>query len=176
MIEGKVWKCGDGLDAYKIIGKNRWTLDQLDPHELGKWVFEGEDPGVKNIPWGFKNKGYEVVIAGKDFGGGGKSIEHPVVAMKGAGIKVTVAESFARYNFRNSINLGLPAIRCQGVTRIFKTGERARVNLLTGEVKNMTTGEVAFGVPLSDFVFELIASGSLLEFTKRRLKGDISVR
>ncbi|MDI7258633.1 MAG: 3-isopropylmalate dehydratase [Thermodesulfobacteriota bacterium] len=176
IIQGIVWKCGDGLDAYKIIGKNRWTLDQLDPKELGKWAFEGAEPSIKDIPWGFKNKGYEVVIAGKDFGGGGKSIEHPIVAMKGAGIKVTVAESFARYNFRNSINLGLPAIKCPGVTRIFKTGDKAQVHLLTGEVKNLRTGDVAYGVPLSDFVFALIESGSLLEYTKKRLKGNVNVR
>lgn len=171
IVKGIVWKCGDRLDAYQIVGKNRWTLDSLDPAELGKWAFEGADPAIKNVAWGFKNKGYDVVIAGKDFGGGGKSIEHPIVAMQGAGIKLVIAESFARYNFRNSINLGLPAVRCEGITQRFKTGDRIEVDLVSGEIKNLTTGDVAHGTPLSKFVLDLVASGGLLDYTRKRLQG-----
>jgi len=170
IVKGTVWTCGDRVDAYQIIGKNRWTLDSLDPAELGKWAFEGVDPAIKNVAWGFKNKEYDVVIAGKDFGGGGKSIEHPIVAMQGAGIKLVIAESFARYNFRNSINLGLPAVKCPGITRIFKTGDKVEANLLTGEIKNLTTGDTARGVPLTDFVLELIGAGGLLDYTKKKLQ------
>jgi 3-isopropylmalate/(R)-2-methylmalate dehydratase small subunit len=171
ILKGIVWKCGDRVDAYQIIGKNRWTLDSLDPVELGKWAFEGVDPAFKNVAWGFKNKGYDVVIAGKDFGGGGKSIEHPIVAMQGAGIKLVIAESLARYNFRNSINLGLPAVRCEGITRLFKTGDRIEVDLVSGEIKNLSAGDVAHGTPLSKFVLDLVASGGLLDYTRKRLQG-----
>ena len=171
IVQGVVWNGGDGVDAYKIIGKTRWTMDRLDPAELGKWVFEDADPSIKNVEWGFRKKGYDVVVAGLDFGGGGKSIEHPIVAMQGAGVKLVVADSVARYNFRNSINLGLPAIKCPGVSRIFKTGDKIQVNLLTGEIKNLTTGAVAKGTPLTDFVLDLMASGGLLAYTKKRLQG-----
>lgn len=173
ILQGIVWKCGDGVDAYQIIGKTRWTLDKLDPAELGKWAFEDADPSVKNIAWGFKNKGFDVVIAGKNFGGGGKSIEHPIVAMQGAGVKVVVADSFGRYNFRNAINLGLPALKCPGITLIFKTGDKIQVHLRTGEIKNLTTGAMTRGALLNDFVFDLISSGGLLEYTKKRLHGNV---
>jgi 3-isopropylmalate/(R)-2-methylmalate dehydratase small subunit len=109
------------------------------------------------------------VIAGQDFGGGGKSIEHPIVAMKGAGIGLIIAESFSRYTYRNSINLGLPAIKCEGITQAFKTGDEAAVNVLTGEIKNLTTGKTLRGCPLTDFVLGLVESGGLLEYYKKRL-------
>lgn len=169
IIKGTVWKCGNDVTAYQIIAQKRWTLNNLDPDELGKWAFEGAEPSVKDIPWGFKNKGYDIVIAGKDFGGGGKSIEHPVVAMKGAGIKLAIAESFSRYNFRNAINLGLPALNCEGITKVFNTGDSIEANLLTGEIVNLTTKEKITGSQLSDFILKLIDTGGLLDFSRDEL-------
>lgn len=166
VIRGITWTCSDNVTAYQIIAQKRWTMSKMDPLEMGKWVFEGADASVKDVPFGFKNKGYEIVIAGQDFGGGGKSIEHPIVAMKGAGVKLVIAESFARYNFRNSINLGLPAIKCLGITGVFKMGDVAEVNLLTGEIKNLTTGIRAHGIPLTNFVLDLLEAGGLLEYVK----------
>jgi 3-isopropylmalate/(R)-2-methylmalate dehydratase small subunit len=168
-ISGVAWKCGDNVTAYQIIAQKRWTMNKLDPAEMGMWVFEGADPSVKDVPDGFKSKGYKIVVAGEDFGGGGKSIEHPILAMQGAGIVLLVAESFSRYNFRNAINLGLPAIMCPGVTKIFASGDRLEADLLSGKIKNLTTGAKAAGIPLSDFVLKLIESGGLLEYYRKKL-------
>lgn len=169
IIGGVVWTCGNEVTAYDIIGPKRWTLGGLDPEELGKWVFEGADPGVRDIPWGFRDKGCRVVVAGVDFGGGGKSIEHPIVAMKGAGITLVIAESFARYTYRNAINLGLPAIKCEGITRVVSPGDRIEADILTGEIRNLTTGESVSGFPLTAFVLRLLAAGGLLGYYKALL-------
>ncbi len=171
-IRGTAWKCGHDVTAYQIIAQKRWTMNKMDPEEMGKWVFEGADPSVKDLPGGFRNKGYTIVVAGRDFGGGGKSIEHPIVAMQGAGVRLILAESFSRYTFRNAINLGMPAIMCPGVTGVFKTGDELEADLLTGEIVNMTTGAKITGVPLSDFVLKLIESGGLLEFYRKKLNPE----
>lgn len=169
IIRGTVWTCGNDVTAYDIIGQKRWTLGKLDPEELGKWVFEGADPGVRDVPWGFRDKGFQVVVAGHDFGGGGKSIEHPIVAMKGAGIRLVIAESFARYTYRNSINLGLPALKCEGITGAFSLGDLIEADVLTGAVRNVTTGASVSAFPLTDFVLHLVEAGGLLNYYKGRL-------
>jgi len=168
IVKGTVWVCGDNVTAYQIISQKRWTEYGMNEEELGKWAFEGADSSIINVPSGFKNKGYDIVIAGKDFGGGGKSNEHPILAMKGAGVKLVIAESFARYSFRNAINLALPAIKCAGITQLFNTGEKIEVNLLTGEIKNLTTEKALTGIPLSVLSLDLINAGGLLEYHKKQ--------
>jgi len=141
----------------------------MDPVELGKWVFEDAAPELKDNPGAFQKLSCDIVVAGNDFGGGGKSIEHPIVAMQGAGIKLVLAESFSRYNFRNAINRGLPAITCPEVTGLFNTGDTLECNLLTGEVKNITTGGTLRGIPLPDLVLGILEAGGILEFTRKSL-------
>ena len=169
IIKGRVWVCGDDVTAYDIIGQKRWTVGKLDPEELGKWVFEGADPGVRDKPWGFRDKDFQIVVAGSDFGGGGKSIEHPIVAMKGAGVRLVVARSFSRYTYRNAINLGLPALKCEGIAEVFSTGDVMEAHILTGELRNLTTGAPVSAYPLSEFVLSLVEAGGLLNYYKERM-------
>ncbi|MBT3497210.1 MAG: hypothetical protein HOG20_02495, partial [Candidatus Marinimicrobia bacterium] len=67
---------------------------------------------------GFKSNGYSFIVAGHNFAGGGKSIEHVITGLMGAGIKAVIAESFSRLQFRNAINYGLPFITCKGIEAI----------------------------------------------------------
>lgn len=169
IVKGRVWKTGDNISAYQIIAQKRWTMNAMDPAELGKWAFEGALPEVADVEYGFKQKGYDIVVAGEDFGGGGKSIEHPIVAMQGAGITLAVAESFSRYNFRNAINLGLPAITCPGICNMFSTGDEMRADLLTGEIENLTTGARIKGAPLSAYVLDLLRAGGVLNYYRDKI-------
>lgn len=169
VIKGKAWKGGDNIFAFEIIPQERWTLDNLDPDDLGRWAMEDVAPEFKGVENAFKNTGYTFIVAGTNFGGGGKSIEHPIMAIKGAGIKAVLAESFSRYNFRNSINNGLPVLVCKGLTEMVETGDELEVNLATGEVKNLTNGRSAEFVPLPVFVFEIIATGGYLAYVRSRL-------
>ena len=63
----------------------------------------------------FRKSGYEIIVAGKNFGCGSKTVEHPVMAMLGAGVKLVIADSFSRYSYRNAINLALPVLICPGI-------------------------------------------------------------
>lgn len=164
LIRGRVWKCGDDVTAYQIIAQRRWTLGSADRAEMGKWAFEDVCDEVRDVPFGFRDLGRNIVVAGNDFGGGGKSIEHPVAAMLGAGVKLTVAESFSRYNFRNSINMGLPAVTCKEITSLFETGDEMEANLLTGEIKNLTNGKSAEVTPFPAFILNILEVGGVLSY------------
>jgi 3-isopropylmalate/(R)-2-methylmalate dehydratase small subunit len=170
IVKGKAWVGGDDIFAFDIIPEKRWTLDNQDPGDLGRWALERVDPEFTDKENAFKNSGYSIIVVGKNFGGGGKSIEHPVLALIGAGVKVVLADSFSRYNFRNSINNGLPVIECQGISREVAKGDELIVDLKKGEVLNTRTGLVREFTPLSDFVTSLLDAGGLLKFTKACLK------
>lgn len=169
IITAKAFVIGNGTTAYKIISQARWTACGTNVEELGKWTFEPSIPEIKDIPNGFKNMGYQIVVAGSDFGGGGKSNDHPVLTLKGAGVKILIAESFNRIFFRNALNLGMPAITCPGVTDLAKTGQEVRCNILTGEVTCIDTGKTLWGTALNGRPIELIEAGGLLAYYQNKL-------
>lgn len=169
IIKGKTWVGGDDIFAFDIIPKKRWTLDNLNPDDLGRWAMEAVDPEFDGVENGFKNASYTFIVAGKNFGGGGKSIEHPIMALKGAGVKVVLADSFARYNFRNSINNGVFVLECNGLSKETQKGDELIVNLTKGEVTNTRTGAVKHFKLLPDFVIEIIDNNGLLEYAKTKL-------
>ena len=169
-ITGKAWVGGDNINTYAIIPQKRWNLDKMDPEELGKWALEDADPAFADKEGAFRDGGYTFVIAGECFGGGGKSIEHPIYALQGAGIKVVIADSFARFNFRNSVNNALPVFTCPGIRDHVETGDELTVDLVEGYVENHRTGEKINLVPLSEFAVELMEAGGLIPYTKAKLK------
>ena len=171
VIKGSVYLCGDNVTAYQIIAQNRWALG-LNPEELGKWAMEGACPEVLNVENGFKDRGYSIVIGGEDFGGGGKSIEHPIAALQGAGIELLIADSFSRYSFRNAINRGLPAILCPGITKMVHTGDVIEADLATGAIRNCTTGAEIQGAPLSELVLEFVEYGGMLAYYREKNQQD----
>jgi 3-isopropylmalate/(R)-2-methylmalate dehydratase small subunit len=166
MITATAFVCGDAVTAYQIIAQRNWALG-LDSEELGKWAMEGVCPEFQGVENGFKNLNHQIVIAGNDFGGGGKSIEHPIIALQGAGVKLILAESFSRYAFRNAINLGLPAMLCPGITNVAKTGDRLSVTLLTGVIKNESTGEKFKASALPELVLKFVEYGGMLAYVKQ---------
>lgn len=170
VISGKAWVGGDDIFATDIIPQKHWGLDNLDPEALGPWAMEGVDPDFLGTENGFRYAGYTFVVAGRNFGGGGKSIEHPVLALINAGVKAVLADSFARYNFRNSINNGLPVFTCEGISQMVRKGDVLELDFEKGEVTNITSGTKRTFTPLPEFVQEIMNGGGLLEYTKKQLR------
>ena len=175
IVTGKAWVGGDDIFAFDIIPEKRWTLDNLDPKDLGRWALEKVDPEFADVENGFKNSGYSIVVAGKNFGGGGKSIEHPIISLIGAGVKVVLADSFARYNFRNSINNGLPVVECKGISQEVQKGDQLVVDLRKGEVLNTRTGLTKKFTPLSDFVTNLLEGRWIVKVHQGKFEKIIAV-
>jgi 3-isopropylmalate/(R)-2-methylmalate dehydratase small subunit len=91
------------------------------------------------------------------------------MAIRAAGISCVIAKSFARIFFRNAINIGLPLLECDEAVDSTESGDDLEVDLSRGEIKNITK-KLTFTANLyPDFMTEIISSGGLIEYTKKRL-------
>ncbi len=126
IIEGPVIKVGDNIDTDVIIPAR--YLVYTDPSILAKHAME---PLIPNF-FEKASKGV-VLVAGRGFGMG-SSREQAAIALKAAGVRAVLAESFARIFYRNAINNGLPVLVVPGVSKEVNDGDFVRVNVSTGEV------------------------------------------
>jgi len=170
MIKGRCWVADDYVMAYDIIIQKYWT-SALDPDENSKWVMAGVDEAF-NKENGFKDEGYTFIIAGHNFAGGGKSIEHVITGLMGAGIKAVIADSFSRLQFRNAINYGFPFVTCNEIKSICKTGDELEVNLESGEIINHSSGKSIEASPIPEFVLSVAEEGGMVNYIQKVIKED----
>ncbi len=126
IVEGPVIKVSDNIDTDVIIPAK--YLVYTDPSVLARHAME---PLIPNF-FEKASKGV-ILVAGKGFGMG-SSREQAAIALKAAGVKAVLAESFARIFYRNAINNGLPVLVVPGVSKEVNEGDFVRVNVSTGEV------------------------------------------
>jgi len=160
-IRGKAIKFGDNVDTDVILPGRYMIL--VDPYELAKHALEGLDPAFPE-----KAKDGVVVVGGKNFGCG-SSREQAPLALKYAGVKCVLAESFARIFFRNAINIGLPAIECKGISDAVETGDELAVDFEAGKVENVSNGKKFQVERLPPFILEILTDGGLIENLRRRM-------
>jgi len=161
LIEGKVWVFGENIDTDVILPGKYLTV--TDPQELGKHAMEGLDPSfIKKVSKG------DIILARRYFGCG-SSREQAPVALKFSGIAAVVAESYARIFYRNALNIGLPVLEVENTGRIAKEGDRIRINVETGEIKNLETGEHFRAKPIPEFMLEIIREGGLINKIKKQV-------
>jgi 3-isopropylmalate/(R)-2-methylmalate dehydratase small subunit len=161
-IKGKAVKFGDNVDTDVILPGP--YLVHTDPNELAKHAMEGLDPK-------FAEKAADgvIVVGGKNFGCG-SSREQAPIALKYAGVKSVLAESFARIFYRNSITIGLPVLACPGVSGRVEEGDMLVVDLQSGKVEDRTNGSVLQATKLPEFIMEILDDGGLIEHLKRRIE------
>ncbi len=172
MIKGTCWVADDYVMAYDIITSEHWT-SAIDPDENSKIVMSGVKEEFKN-EGAFKAKGFTFIVANHNFAGGGKSIEHVITGLMGAGIKAVFATSFARLQFRNAINYGLPFITSDDDMHLgCKTGDELEYDADQGIIRNITQGTTFTSVPVAPFVSQVAASGGLMNFVREKIaKGE----
>lgn len=168
VIKGKAWVGGDSISTYAILPKERWIHNTRDIQMFGPWSMEDADEAFKGKEWGLRDSGATIIVAGKNFGGGGKTLETPVFGLIGAGIKALIAETFARTFFRNCVNNALPVFTCKGLSQKIQTGDELVVDMDQGYIEIVKTGERLNMAPLSSFCKDLIEAGGLLEYTKQQ--------
>jgi 3-isopropylmalate/(R)-2-methylmalate dehydratase small subunit len=157
----RAWRFGDDIDTDVIIPAR--YLTSSDEKELGLHAFEGVDPGFA----GEVRQG-DIVVAGRNFGCG-SSREHAPLALRGAGVSVVVASSFARIFFRNAINTGLPVLVCPEAVEATETGDDLDIDVSSGTIFNATK-EMRFAArPHPEFVLEIIERGGLVPWVRERL-------
>lgn len=151
-------KYGDKIDTDIIIPARH--LKYTDPQYLAQHAMEPLDPEFYK-----KASRGVIMVAGKVFGMG-SSREQAAIALKAAGVKAVVAESFARIFYRNSINNGLPVVVVQGISKEVKDGDIIRVNVETGEVY-LSDGRVLRGKGISGMALDILKEGGILPYLKR---------
>lgn len=166
-IKGKCWVASDYVMAYDIIIQRFWT-SPIDKVENAKWVMAGVDEAF-NCENGFSNGGYTFIVAAHNFAGGGKSIEHVVAGLMGAGIQAVFADSFSRLQFRNAINYGLPFITCKDIAKGCQTGDELEWDTESGSIRNLRSGVLFHSVPVAPFVAEVAAQGGLMNFVRNKI-------
>ena len=158
VVEGPVIKVGDNIDTDIIIPAK--YLVYTDPAVLGKHAMEPLDPHFYEKA----SKGV-MLVAGRAFGMG-SSREQAAIALKAAGVKAVLAESFARIFYRNAINNGLPALVVPGISREVNDGDYLVVNVESGEVIVNNGQKVLKARPITGLALEILKSSGLLEYIR----------
>ena len=159
-FQGTIWRYGDNVDTDVIIPARYLAI--ADMAELAEHAMEDIDTTfAPNVNAG------EIMVAGKNFGCG-SSREHAPAVIKEKGISCIVADSFARIFFRNAINIGLPVIEIGEAVDRIQEGHEIAVEMATGVVHNVTTGESYQGTALPQFVQNIAKAGGLVNFAKTR--------
>ncbi len=159
-LKGRVAaRLGDNVDT-DVIYPGRY-LNITDRDKTAEHLFELAHPEIRT-----KLQPGDFIVGGKNFGCG-SSREQATAAVKFAGAGAVIAVSFARIFFRNSLNLGLPAVVSAEAQRIGE-GDELELDLTGGRILNLTTSETYAAAPLDPRAVELIQAGGLIPYLKRR--------
>lgn len=163
-IEGKVWRYGDNIDTDVIIPAR--YLNTFDPKELASHcMVDIDETFAKEVQAG------DIMVGGRNFGCG-SSREHAPIAIKASGIPVIVAASFARIFYRNGINVGLPLLEIGDDVEKIHAGDRLRIDLSTGRIEDLTTGDTFQAPPLPGFIQDIARAGGLVNYVKEKKRND----
>ncbi len=159
-LRGHAWTFGRDVDTDLIIPAR--YLNMKTAEELAAHVMEDADPTFAS-----KVNPGDIVVAKENFGCG-SSREHAPIALKGAGVSLVIAKSFARIFYRNAFDTGLPILVAPEAADGIKQGDELTVDLSIGEISDLTTGVKYQAQPLPPFMQELVAAGGLLPYLKKR--------
>ena len=166
IMKGKCWKFGDDLgnDAEILPVPISILISKKsnDPMELKDYIMTGANPDFpKQVQPG------DIIVAGKNFGNGNPHLwGYQVIKALGIGL---ITESIARGSYRLAVFAGvsfLPA--AEDITKKVNQGDKLEVNFRTGEIKNLSTGELIKTEPLPEFMLEIIEAGGQEGYLKTK--------
>lgn len=160
-IKGKAFLFGDDINTDYIISSKYKSLI-LDRNKLAEHIMEDIRPGFFQ-----EIKAGDLIVAGENFGCGSSRETAPIV-LKLAGIAAVIAKSFARIYYRNSINIGLPAIICD--TSELKETDTISVNFKEGYIKVENTGKIIKIATYPDQIMQIINKGGLKNYLQEQLE------
>lgn len=153
---------GDNVNTDLVIaGKYTKTLNFQD---LADHCMEDLDPQFSK-----RVRNGDVIVAGSNFGCG-SSREQAPLALKYSGISAILAKSFARIFYRNSINVGIPALICD--TSAIHDGDEISIDMDQGIVTVNGTMELKCQA-FSPIMQSILQNGGLVEFLKKN--GDFTL-
>lgn len=161
MSTGKVWKYGKDVNT-DVILPGRY-LDSYEPEYLASHALEDLDKAFSK-----EVKPGDVVVAETNFGCG-SSREQAASCLRYCGVQAVIAKSFARIFYRNAINQGIAVIECPECVDAMSMGDEIELDISSGTIKNITTGQTIQFKALPPFVMGIIDSGGLVAHLKKKL-------
>jgi 3-isopropylmalate/(R)-2-methylmalate dehydratase small subunit len=155
----RAWVLGDNVDT-DVITPGKYMKLGID--EIAKHCLEPLLPEFSK-----QVKPGDIVVAGRNFGAG-SSREQAPAALKHLGVAALVAESFAGLFYRNSLNLGLPALVCADAKRI-RDGDRLSLDFENALLVNESTGQTHSFEPIPPHLLEMVRDGGLVPHLEKRL-------
>ena len=163
MISGRAWVFGDNINT-DLIAPAR--LLRRPVAEFSKFCMEPVMPA-----FAAEVKPGDVVVGGLNFGCG-SSREQAPEAIKYLGVAAVVAKSFARTFYRNSMNIGLPAIVCADAGSI-PQGARLRISLEKGVVEDLDGGKSYPCQAVPPHLMAMLNDGGLMGHLEKRLRAGV---
>lgn len=162
-IECKIQaKLGDHIDT-DVMTPGKY-LTSYEPEYLASICLRDLEPDFTD-----KMKEGGILVAGKNFGCG-SSRETAPIALQAAGVKVVIAEEFARIFYRNAFNIGLPCIVCKGIQKKVDIGDILHIDLEKGTINNLTKRIQMEGLPIPEDLLRQLRAGGVMEYLKKLLK------
>ncbi|NMW19274.1 MAG: 3-isopropylmalate dehydratase [Chlorobiaceae bacterium] len=178
VIQGKAYVLGKNIDTDQIIPAEHLVYSLSNPDEVklyGKYALSGVPPEqgglpVGNIPFiqeGSFESDFTIIIGGPNFGCG-SSREHAPFALKVAGIKAIIAESYARIFYRNSVDGGfvIPYETSEHLNQLINTGDDLKIDVESNTLENLTSKVTYTLNPLGD-VFSIIEAGGIFAYARQ---------
>ena len=157
-FQGRAWVFPANVTTDDIL-PGRY-LDRAND-EVGQFAMAGIDPDfVKKIQKG------DFIVAGPNFGSGSGRESAPI-AIQAAGVAAIIAPSFSRLLFRNSINIGLPAVIIDDIND-FQSGELLNLDIAARTLTNLQTKREYPIRNLTGISLEILQAGGIVAFTKQR--------
>lgn len=160
IISARAIKFGDNVNTDVILPGKYLVL--TDPVELGKHAMEGISEDFVT-----KSSNGSILVAEKNFGQG-SSREQAPVALKAAGVRCVLADSFARIFYRNAFNIGLPVLECPGISSKVEEDDELSIDLERGKINNETKGVSITASPIPNFLLAILEDGGIIEHLRRK--------
>ena len=161
---GSVWKFGDSISTDLMMPGSMVLAGRLSDEEGAKYCFSANRPG-----WTDQVKAGDILVAGRNFGCGSSRNGARMIQLNG--IAAILAESTSRIFLRNAINIALPTLWCKGVSEAFDEGDSAQVDLVSGEVRNLTKGTTLQAEAWSEDSppMQILRAGGLFPFIQKMM-------
>jgi 3-isopropylmalate/(R)-2-methylmalate dehydratase small subunit len=113
----------------------------------------------------------DFVVAGRNFGHG-KPHRQGAECLKILGVSAVIADSIAPIFFKGMLYHGLAGLIGDGISSRIRQGNELEVNLETGDVRNLSTGETFKATPIvppEHALFPILEAGGQIAYIKKKL-------
>jgi len=151
IVKGTVWRVGNNVNTESITPSH--------------WLHSGEKPMLEHvgellIPEFPKKMHKGDIWAGGSNLGCSSSRNAPLFLRK-KGIGVVICHSASRIFYRNALNSGLPIFEIGDAIEKIHMGDTIQVDIKSGRIDNLTTGEVIQAKPFPDFIMGILEAGGI---------------